>query len=571
VAGPGAAAFTYSPNGDQLTAGGDVFAYNTARQVKSATVGGVASTFTYDGRGARYSRTTGGLVTKSTVDPLFPMGAVIDETTFNANGTVNSSQEYAYTPGGGLLGYRGVVGVQPAVYGSFLTDGLGSVTEVTTATGTVGASYRYNQYGAARPATSIQAAYAGNTMRFTGQQLDPSGTYNLRARQYNPVTGRFTQTDPTPYGAGSSFESSYVYGRNNPGVYSDPSGLRAEKTCGSVHNGEVKDKVPSLLKPVTNFLFGGGETRCKYSVVVPMVVSETAVHLAIEMIPGKSCYDLAKEGLTLADGFGCALDVAVVGGAAYRIVKAGRAGSRLIEAEKFVEAAEATRASPCSFGGETLVLMADGTTKPISRVKVGDMVLAQDPETGEIGARKVTDAWVHDDDLVRLEIDGDVVRTTEDHPFWNDTDREWQRADQLDHGDQVLTSDGRRVKVGVLIGSAGRGSAYNFTVEGLHTYHVLFGTDAVLVHNQCRGLWEITEAGTAATRTGPFGKLYKSKSDGLWWSKDTAEHGQSAWKVYEETAEGLRWRADADVYGDFIVGKHKGPTGKFIPWSQIRK
>jgi Pretoxin HINT domain len=76
-----------------------------------------------------------------------------------------------------------------------------------------------------------------------------------------------------------------------------------------------------------------------------------------------------------------------------------------------------------------------------------------------------------------------VVRTTEDHPFWNETDREWQRADQLDSGDFVLTSDGRRVKVGVLVGSAGRGSAYNFTVEGLHTYHVLFGTDAVLVHN----------------------------------------------------------------------------------------
>jgi hypothetical protein len=146
-------------------------------------------------------------------------------------------------------------------------------------------------------------------------------------------------------------------------------------------------------------------------------------------------------------------------------------------------AAMATKA--CSFGGETLVLMADGTTKPISKIRPGDMVLAQDPETGEIGARKVTDAWVHDDDLVRLEIDGDIVRTTEDHPFWNDTDQQWQRADQLDSGDVVLTADGRRVKVGVLIGSAGRGSAYNFTVEGLHTYHVLFGDDAILVHNAC--------------------------------------------------------------------------------------
>ena len=52
------------------------------------------------------------------------------------------------------------------------------------------------------------------------------------------------------------------------------------------------------------------------------------------------------------------------------------------------------------------------------------MVLAQDPETGEVSARRVSDRWKHDDDLVRFEIDGDVVRTTEDHPFWNDTEQD---------------------------------------------------------------------------------------------------------------------------------------------------
>jgi hypothetical protein len=60
----------------------------------------------------------------------------------------------------------------------------------------------------------------------------------------------------------------------------------------------------------------------------------------------------------------------------------------------------------CSFGGETLVLMAHRTTKPIAKIEVGDMVLAQDPETGVVAARKVTASWVHDDHLVRLEIDG---------------------------------------------------------------------------------------------------------------------------------------------------------------------
>ena len=67
--------------------------------------------------------------------------------------------------------------------------------------------------------------------------------------------------------------------------------------------------------------------------------------------------------------------------------------------------------------------MADGTTKPISEVEVGDWVLAEDPETGERGPRRVTHLWMplgHD------------VATTEDHPFWNATDGEWQRADALD-------------------------------------------------------------------------------------------------------------------------------------------
>jgi RHS repeat-associated protein len=179
---------------------------------------------------------------------------------------------------------------------------------------------------------------------------------------------------------------------------------------------------------------------------------------------------------------------------ANKLSDAARASDELNDARRVIKAeldsatntADDVVGAVCSFGGETRVLMADGSTKPISKVKSGDMVLAQDPETGEIGARKVTDAWVHDDDLVRLEIDGDIVRTTEDHPFWSDTDKQWQRADQLDSGDLVLTADGRRVKVGVLLSSAGRGSAYNLTVEGLHTYHVLFGDDAVLVHNACK-------------------------------------------------------------------------------------
>lgn len=40
----------------------------------------------------------------------------------------------------------------------------------------------------------------------------------------------FTQTDPMPMGAGTAFESAYVYGLNNPLRFVDPSGLRGQST-----------------------------------------------------------------------------------------------------------------------------------------------------------------------------------------------------------------------------------------------------------------------------------------------------------------------------------------------------
>jgi len=85
-----------------------------------------------------------------------------------------------------------------------------------------------------------------------------------------------------------------------------------------------------------------------------------------------------------------------------------------------------------------------------------------------------------------------------------------------------------------------------------------------------RRVWSITGEGTArALRHDRFGTFSKSHSDGLWWVRDRAGHGGSVWKVYEETSTGLRWRADADMYGDFISGKHKGPVGQFIPWKEL--
>jgi hypothetical protein len=89
---------------------------------------------------------------------------------------------------------------------------------------------------------------------------------------------------------------------------------------------------------------------------------------------------------------------------------------------------------------------------------------------------------VHQDTLTDLVIDGERIRTTEDHPFWSVTDQMFEDAQDLAPGEKVLAADGRIIEVvGLDAGSAGRGTAYNLTVEGLHTYYV--GHADVLVHN----------------------------------------------------------------------------------------
>ena len=53
--------------------------------------------------------------------------------------------------------------------------------------------------------------------------------------------------------------------------------------------------------------------------------------------------------------------------------------------------------------------------------------------------------------------------------------------------------------------------------------------------------------------------------DGTVYSKDRAGHGGSAWKMFKETSKGFEWKADLDIQGRRMEGKHKGDTGKFIP------
>ncbi|MCD7936766.1 MAG: RHS repeat-associated core domain-containing protein [Tannerellaceae bacterium] len=86
-----------------------------------------------------------------------------------------------------------------------------------------------------------------------------------------------------------------------------------------------------------------------------------------------------------------------------------------------------------------------------------------------------------------------------------------------------------------------------------------------------RGLWKLTKEGSSSVKWhSRYKNIYKSASDGLWWSKDLDIHGGSTFKVFIERKDGLHWYKDADKYGDFITNKHKSPVGKSIKWGQLK-
>ena len=135
----------------------------------------------------------------------------------------------------------------------------------------------------------------------------------------------------------------------------------------------------------------------------------------------------------------------------------------------------------------TEALMADGSTKPIEDVEVGDWVWAADPETGEQGARQVTDLITGEGDkqLVDIVIDGDTVTATHGHPFWVNDQGQWIDAEDLQSGDLLLLADGSTIAVDRVTERNAVQKVHNLTVDGIHTYFVVAGDDEVLVHN-CR-------------------------------------------------------------------------------------
>ncbi|ONI86988.1 hypothetical protein ALI144C_10125 [Actinosynnema sp. ALI-1.44] len=154
--------------------------------------------------------------------------------------------------------------------------------------------------------------------------------------------------------------------------------------------------------------------------------------------------------------------------------------------------------TPNSFTPGTPVLMADGTTKPIEDVRVGDLVAATDPGAGNgtLEAQPVTDLITGEGtkNLVEITVDTDgeagsatgKVVATDNHPFWVDDRGRWLDAGELKAGDWVRDQIGQRLLVVSIRGWTQQQRVHNLTVNGVHTFYALAGTTPLLVHN-CGG------------------------------------------------------------------------------------
>lgn len=104
----------------------------------------------------------------------------------------------------------------------YRADGLGSITSLSSAAGSLAQTYTFDSYGK-------QTASSGsltNAFQFTGREFDSeTSLYHYRARYYDPNVGRFLSEDQKDIGGMGDWPNLYVYVKNAPVNLVDPFGL----------------------------------------------------------------------------------------------------------------------------------------------------------------------------------------------------------------------------------------------------------------------------------------------------------------------------------------------------------
>jgi RHS repeat-associated protein len=188
----------------------DSFNYDQPNRLTSATTSAGSGTYAYDGDGKRTSKTVSGVTTNYVYEVSGGLPRLLSDGT------------HKYVWGAQGLAYNILIST-PTTVGTYHADQIGSIREITNADGSVRTTYLTDEYG-------VRSSFQGTDdqpFQYTGEQVDSeSGFVYLRARYYEPGTGRFISRDRWP---GIVDEpgtlNRYSYVANNPINLDDPAGL----------------------------------------------------------------------------------------------------------------------------------------------------------------------------------------------------------------------------------------------------------------------------------------------------------------------------------------------------------
>jgi len=337
----------------------------------------------------------------------------------------------------------------------YILNGQGDVVRLVDSTGSVVASYEYDPYGKILSATGSMAEV--NPLRYRGYYYDSeTGFYYVNSRYYDPGVGRFLNGDTVSYlgvnGDLTSFNL-FSYCGNNPVVRVDVGGYLWETVFDVITIG-------MSIADVANDPTNGWAWAGLAGDVIDLIPVVTGVGEAI-----KAIRTVDKIVDTVDD----------VGDAA----KAVKYADEAAEAAKTLNVMDGV----CFVAG-TYVLSSLGHVV-IEEIRAGDLVWAEDPETGEKSLKEVVQTFVRETKgLVHVSVNGEEIITTPEHPFYV-PQKGWTEAVQLRAGDILVLQSGEYVVVELIQHEILEEPivVYNFEVEGFHTYYV--GRNGVLVHNSC--------------------------------------------------------------------------------------
>ena len=207
--------YTYDLDGNLIREegpGGEViYNYDDENRLVGVTRGSDVWQYEYDGLDNRAVEIHNGEITHNIIDPS-GLGNIVG--TYDETGGLISG----YVHGPDLVGFYTDIGD----IHHYTFDVTGNVHEVMGSDGELLNSYVFEPFG--NP-IHVQETVS-NPFRFVGEKgvrADPTGLIHMRARHYDPLTGRFLSTDPI--GILGDDLNLYRYVHNSPTNYVDPTGL----------------------------------------------------------------------------------------------------------------------------------------------------------------------------------------------------------------------------------------------------------------------------------------------------------------------------------------------------------